>query len=124
MFGSKIEPLSSSSLQKKFLPLAFHCCIQAAQGDKCVEVSTVKHWVQQFKQEVGEASLCDIARSGRSVTPTGKSHQQSIEEMIQENHLIKQKETALKLGISKERQATLSTFLDSKTFMLGGYQEN
>ena len=64
--------------------------------------------------------MCDTARSGRSVTPTGKSHQQSIEEMIQENRSIKQKDTALKLGISKERWGTLSIFLDSKTFMLGG----
>ena len=47
--------------------------------------------------------MCATARSGRSVTPTDKSHQQSVEEMIRENHLIKQKDTALKLGISKER---------------------
>jgi len=73
---------------------------------------------------VGEASLCDTARSGMSVTPTGESHQQSVEEMIGENHLMKQKDTALKLGISKERWATLSIFMDSKTFMLGGYHEN
>ena len=50
--------------------------MQAIYGDKCVDVSTVSHWVWQFKQaEVGEASLCDKARSGRPVTATDESHQ-------------------------------------------------
>jgi len=35
---------------------------QAAYGNKCVDVSIVTYWVQQFKQEeVGEESLCDRA---------------------------------------------------------------
>jgi hypothetical protein len=35
---------------------------QAAYGNKHVDVSTVRHWVQQFKEEeVGEESLCDKA---------------------------------------------------------------
>jgi hypothetical protein len=58
------------------------------------------------------------------VTPTDKSHQQSAEEMIRENHLTKQKDTALKLEISKEKWATLSTFLDFKMFMLGEHHKN
>ena len=32
--------------------------MQAVYGDKCVDVSTVRHRVQQFKQLVGETSLC------------------------------------------------------------------
>jgi hypothetical protein len=97
-FGSNNVPLFSSSLRKKFLPLTF-----IAACRQCVALSTVKHWVQQFKEEVEEASLCDMARSQRSMTQTGKSHQESTEEMVSENRLIKQKGTALKLGISEER---------------------
>jgi hypothetical protein len=39
--------------------------MQAAYGDKCVDVSTVRLSVREFKQEVGKASLCDKARSER-----------------------------------------------------------
>jgi hypothetical protein len=36
--------------------------MQAAYGNKHVDVSTVRHWVQQFiQEEVGEESLCDKA---------------------------------------------------------------
>ena len=39
--------------------------MQAVHGDKCVDVSTVKCFLREFKrEEVGEASLCDKARSG------------------------------------------------------------
>ena len=57
------------------------CCHkQAVYGDKCVDISTVRWWVWQFKQEeVGEASLCDIARLVRPVTVTDKSHQEQHE---------------------------------------------
>jgi len=45
--------------------------MQAVHGDKCVDVSTVRRLVREFKQdEVGEASLCDKARSGRAVNCT------------------------------------------------------
>jgi hypothetical protein len=51
------------TVEKKFLPLTF----------------TVE--CRQFKQqEVGEASLCNKARSGRPVTATGMSHQECIED--------------------------------------------
>jgi hypothetical protein len=31
--------------------------MQAVYGDKCVDVSTLRHWVWQFKQEVGTQVL-------------------------------------------------------------------
>ena len=56
--------------------------------DKCVDVSTVRHLVWQFKQdEVGEASLYEKARLGRPVTATDESRQERCEEMVQENLL-------------------------------------
>jgi len=52
--------------------------MQAVNGDKHVEVSTVRCWVRQFEQEeVGEASLLE-----RPGTTTNKSHRECIEEMI------------------------------------------
>jgi hypothetical protein len=70
---------------EKIPPIDVHCCMQAVYGDKCVNVSTVIHWVQQFRQEeVEEASLCDKPQSGRPLTATDKSHQERVEDVIQE----------------------------------------
>ena len=45
--------------------------MQAVHGDKCADVRKVRGLVREFKQEeVGEASLCDEARSGRTVKYT------------------------------------------------------
>jgi hypothetical protein len=57
-----------------------HSYMQTVYGDKCVDISTVRWWVWQVKQEKGrEASLCDKARLGRLVIATDKSHQQRTE---------------------------------------------
>jgi len=48
--------------------------MQAVHGDKCVDASTVRRLVREFKQEeVGEAGLCDKARSGRPLNCTQKN---------------------------------------------------
>jgi hypothetical protein len=49
--------------------------MQAVFGEKCVVSSTVRLAVRKFKQEVGEASLCDQARSVRPVNATGQNSQ-------------------------------------------------
>lgn len=51
---------------------------------------------------MGEASLCDKARLERLVTATDESYHEHVEEMIQENHEINKKATALQVEISKE----------------------
>ena len=57
--------------------------MQAVNGDKHVEVTTVRRCVLQFKQEeVGKASVCGKAKLGRPGTTTNKSHRECIEEMI------------------------------------------
>jgi Mn-dependent DtxR family transcriptional regulator len=48
----------------------------------------------------------------------------NVEEMIQEHCETKQKDTALKLGISKERVGHIINQLDSENFEPGGYHEN
>ena len=68
---------------EKIPPIYIHCHMQAVCGDKCVDVSTVRHLVWQFKQEkLGEASLFDKAMSGRPVTATDKPHEERSEDTI------------------------------------------
>jgi hypothetical protein len=68
---------------EKIPPIYIHCHKQTVYGNKYVDISTVRWWVWQFKQEqVGEASLCDTARLGRPVTATDKSHQERTEKLL------------------------------------------
>jgi hypothetical protein len=70
--GSNNMPLLSSWLQK-IPPIDIHCVWTECMGESCVDVSTVRCWIWQFKQEeVGEASMCDIARLERPLTATGQ----------------------------------------------------
>jgi len=67
-------------------------------------VSTVRRWVGRLKdEELGQADLSDKTRSGIPVTASDQLHQDRAEELIRGNRRIKQKETAVALGISKER---------------------
>jgi hypothetical protein len=51
--------------------------MQAAYGDKCVDVSAVRCWVQELKQdEVQEPCV------GRPVTGTDEQHHECVEEII------------------------------------------
>ena len=64
-------------------------------GDKCVDVSTVRCL---SKKKWGKHA-CVM----RPMTATDESHHECVEEMIRATGHIQQKDTALKLGISKER---------------------
>jgi len=58
------------------------------------------------------------------MTARDESHHECVEEMTRENGHIQQKDSALKLGISKKKEwGTLSIFLDSKKIMPSGYQK-
>jgi len=86
--------------------IEIHRRMQAICGDQCVDVSTVRCWVRRFKDgELGQADLSDKTQSGsgRPMTASDQVHQHCVEELIHGNHCIKQKETAIALGISKKR---------------------
>jgi hypothetical protein len=86
---------------EKIPPIYIHHHMQVLCWDKYVDINRL--WVWQFKwEEMGKASLCDTAGSGRPVTATDDSHKKLVKKMIWENHQIKQKDITLKLGISKE----------------------
>jgi len=50
-----------------------------------------------------EASFFDKAMLGRPMTATDKPHEECFDDTILDNHQLKQKDIAHKLGISKER---------------------
>ena len=57
--------------------------MQDFYGDQCVDVSTSRRWVRQFKDgELGQADLSDKTRSGRPVTTSDHFHQDRVEELI------------------------------------------
>ena len=92
-------------------------------GDQCVDVSTVRCWVRRFKDgEMGQADLNDKTRSGRPVTASDRLHQDRVEEVIRGNRCIKQKETAIALGISKERVGHITGVLGFQKFVPDGYR--
>ena len=73
--------------------------MQAVYRDKCVDVSTVNVGYRSLSKKKWGKQAC----VGRPLTATDESHHECVEEMIRENGQIKQKDTALKLGICKER---------------------
>jgi len=105
-------------------PIEVHRRMQAAYGDQCVDVSTVRRWVRWLKDgELGQADLSDKTRSGRLVTASDQLYQDRVEELIRGNRRIKQKEIAVALGISLRREwDTLLVFLDSESFVPDGYR--
>jgi hypothetical protein len=109
--GSKNLLLLSSWLQNKFFPLTFIAVRMQCVGDKCVDVSTVRYWVLQFKQEMGEGQ-------------GGQWWQLSlIRNMLKKwvEKIVKSKRNWESL---KKGWATLTAFYDSEKFLPIGYCEN
>ena len=99
--------------------------MQAVYRDKCIDISTVIQWVWQFKQEkVGEASLCDKARSGMPLTATDESHKNILKQFFETTVKLNRKTMLLNWESLKKEWATLSASLDSKNFVAGGHHEN
>jgi len=73
---------------------------------------------------MGRTSLLDKTMLGRPVTATDKPHEKRFEDTIWKNHQIKQKDIALKLGISKERVDHIIRLFGFRNFVPGGYHEN
>jgi len=68
---------------EKVPPIEIHRRMQAFYGDHCVDVSTVRRWVRQFKDgELGQADLSDKTRSGRPVTASDQLHQDHFEDFV------------------------------------------
>ena len=68
---------------EKVPPIEIHIRMQAVYGDQCVDVSTVRRWVKQFKHgELGQAGLSGKTRSRRPVTASDQLHQDRVEDFV------------------------------------------
>jgi len=85
------------------VPIEIHRRMKAVYADGCMDVKNVCKWVWHAKSCcAGEMSVLDEHRPGRPITVTGDENKCRVDAMIQENRRIKQKDIALKLGISQE----------------------
>jgi len=86
------------------VPIKIHRRMKAVYGDGCMDVKNVRKWVRRAKSCcAGEMSVVDEHGSGRPISVTRDENQCRVDAMIQENRRIKQRNIALKLGISQER---------------------
>ena len=85
-------------------PIEIHRRMKAVYGDGCIDVKNVRKWVRHAKScRAGEMSVLDEHRPGRNISVTRDENKCRVDAMIQENRRIKQRDIALKLGISQER---------------------
>ena len=67
-------------------------------------LKNVRKWVRSAKSCcAGEMSVLDEHKSGRSISVISDENQCRVDDTIQENRRIKQRDVALKPGISQER---------------------
>jgi len=85
-------------------PAEIHRRLQAVYGENTVNRSTVNRWAIKFREcEPGGANIVDQPRSGRPVSVTDDKHQKQVDELINHDRRITQKQMAGRLGMSKER---------------------
>jgi len=85
-------------------PIDYHRRMAALYGAGCVDVRNVRKWVRRAKGCcAGEMSVLDEHSPGRPICVTRDENQCTVDDMIQENRRIKQRDIALQLGISQDR---------------------
>ena len=85
-------------------PAEIHRNLQALYGENTVNRTAVNPWATKFREcELGRANIVDQSRSGRPVSVTDDKHQKQLEELINHDRRITQKQIAGRLGMSKER---------------------
>ena len=81
-----------------------HRHLQTVYGENTVNRTTVSRWAIKLREcEPGRANIVDQPRSGRPVSVTDDKHQKQVDELIKHDCHITQKQTAGRLGMSKER---------------------
>jgi hypothetical protein len=86
------------------MPAEIHRRLQAVYGEDTVNRTTVNRWAIKFREcEPGRANIVDQPCSGRPVSVTDDKHQKQVDELIKHDCRITQKQTAGRLGMSKER---------------------
>ena len=73
-----------------------------------VNRTTVNRWAIKFCEcEPGRANIADQPRSGRPVSATDDKHQKQVDELIEHDRRITQKQIAGRLEMSKESSVEL-----------------
>ena len=80
-------------------PIAFHCRLKAFFGDDAFDVSTVRYWVRQVKDN--SMVLHDKSRSERLKVVQNDRMRARVDKKISENRRITQRQLANELGISQ-----------------------
>ena len=94
-------------------PIEIHKHMKAVYGDGCMDVKNVRKWVRCARSYcAGEMSVLDEHRQGRPISVNRDKNQCRVDAMIQENRQIKQRDIALKLGISQERVHHITEMLN------------
>jgi hypothetical protein len=89
-------------------PAEIHRRLQAVYGENTVNTTTVNRLAIKFREcEPGRANIVDQPRNGRPVSVTDDKHQKQVDELIKHDRRITQKQTAGRLGMSKERVGSI-----------------
>ena len=90
--------------------------------DKCVDVSRVRHWLWQFKQEgVEKASLVTKKCWGDHWLQQTSLMQNRLKKLFEKIVKSNRRTLLLKWESLKKEWATLSNFLDYEKFVPGGF---
>jgi len=90
-----------------------------------MDVKKIRKWVRRAKSCcAGEVSVLDEHKAGRHISVTLDENQYRVDTIIQENHRIKQRDIALKLGISKKKVHHIIETLNFRNFAPGGSRDN
>ena len=93
-------------------PAEIHGRLQAVYGEDTVNRTAVNRWaIKLCECERGRANIVDQPRSGRPISVTDDKHQKQVHELIKHDRRITQKQTACRLGMSKERVGYIISLL-------------
>jgi transposase len=104
-----IEFLSAENVT----PAEIHRRLQAVYGENTVNRTTVNRWAIEFREcEPGHANIFYQPRSGRPIPVTEDKHKKQVDELIEHDRRITQKQIAGRLRMSKERGGYIIGLLD------------
>jgi hypothetical protein len=90
-----------------------------------MDVKNFRKWVRRTKSCcAGEVSVLDEHRPGRPISVIRDENQCRVDVMTKENRPIKQRDIALKVGISQERVHHIIETLNYRKFAPGGSRDN
>ena len=85
-------------------PIEIFYRMKAVYGEMCLDVSTVRRWTRQSREEnPSESTVHDQAHTGRPLSASDSKHQSRVDQLIRENCRVKQIDISIEIGISQER---------------------